>query len=49
MLPRLRSVFSRLLVLNLCCCAADYEAREGKAKHSFANENVQSHFCLSPS
>src|ERR1700730_13537681 len=51
LLLRLRSVFSRLLVLSLCCCGADYEAREGegKAKHSFANENVQSHFCLSPS
>ena len=39
--------FSSVLVLSLCYCAPDYQPREGKAKHSFANENVQFHFCLS--
>jgi hypothetical protein len=39
--------FSSVLVLSLCCCTPD-QTREGKAKHSFANEKVQSHFCPSP-
>src|SRR5438445_13023492 len=48
LLLRLRSVFTRLLGLSLCCCGADYEPRErqGNANHAFATEHVQSNLCL---
>src|SRR5713226_9335897 len=39
----LGSVFSRILVLSLCCTRC-HQAREGNTEHAITNENIQSHF-----
>ncbi len=39
-LLRLRSVFSRILVLSLCCTRC-HQPREGNTEHAITNENTR--------